>query len=223
MIEKLTFCPLFSGIKTEEIDQLLSTVHYRIKSYKQGELIVQSGDEVKNMLIILEGKVKGEMIDYKGKTIKIEDMGPGMPLASAFLFGKFNRYPVHITAISSVDLLVLPKESIIKIIQLNAIFLNNFLNIISNRAQFLSDKIKFLSFQTIKGKLANYLLEQLIIQQTNELFISTSQHELAELFGVTRPSLARAMRELDHEKLIKADGKRISILNKHGLIAYITL
>jgi hypothetical protein len=32
--------------------------------------------------------VKGEMTDYNGKTIKIEDIEAPRPLAVAFLFGK---------------------------------------------------------------------------------------------------------------------------------------
>ena len=35
----------------------------------------------------------------------------------------------------------------------------NFVDIVSSRGQFLSNKIKFLSFTTIKGKLAQYLLD----------------------------------------------------------------
>jgi len=34
----------------------------------------------------------------------------------------------------------------------------NFLDMISNRSQFLSEKIKFLNFKTIKGKLVNFIM-----------------------------------------------------------------
>ena len=93
-------------------------------------------------------------IDFSGKTIKVEDIEAPYPIAPAFLFGKNNKFPVNITANNDVELLLLPKDTVINILQTNVIFLNNFLNSISSRAQFLENKIKFLSFKTIffRGK-----------------------------------------------------------------------
>ena len=92
------------------------------------------------------------------------------------------------------------------------------MNIISSRAQFLSDKIRFLNFQTIKGKLAHYLL-QLESSQQGEIILTKSQEELATLFGVTRPSLGRALRDLHNDGLIEAKAKSILIIDRQGLMA----
>jgi CRP-like cAMP-binding protein len=90
------------------------------------------------------------------------------------------------------------------------------LNAISNRSQFLSQKIKFLTFQTIKGKIANYLL-QLTDGKQDVVMMPKSQNELAELFGVTRPSVGRGMRELHNEGIIEAQGKQVKILDAEAL------
>ena len=86
-------------------------------------------DEVKNILILLCGSVKGEMVDFSGKTIKIEDIESPRPLAPAFLFGENNRYPVDIIANEKVEVLVLPKESFLQLMQQNEIILKNYLNV----------------------------------------------------------------------------------------------
>jgi CRP-like cAMP-binding protein len=91
------------------------------------------------------------------------------------------------------------------------------MSIISNRAQFLSNKIKFLSFQSIKGKLALYLLERVKMTGSDTIILDKSQAQLAELFGVTRPSLGRAVRELHEDMLIEAKAKQIKILDKQRL------
>ncbi len=157
------------------------------------------------------------MIDPSGKAIKIEDIEPPKPLAIAFIFGNNNYCPVNIVANSEVEIFKLPKESLIKLLQASSVLLQNFMNIISNRAQFLSDKIRFLSFQTIRGKLAHYLL-QLIGPVDGEIILDKSQEELAALFGVTRPSLARAVREMHNDGIIEARGKSIRIIDRHLLI-----
>jgi len=216
-MDNLYKCPLFKGVSADDLDHYLTDIHYQIKKYTKDQIIAQAGDECNSLMIMLKGSVKGEMIDLSGKAIKIEDIEPPKPLAIAFIFGQNNYYPVNIVTNTEVEIFKLPKESIIKLMQVSAPFLQNFMNNISNRAQFLSDKIRFLTFQTIRGKLAHYLL-QLAGQLDGEIILSKSQEELASLFGVTRPSLGRAIRELHNENIIEARGKSIKIKDRHLLI-----
>ncbi len=216
-MEILTRCPLFKGIDIKQLSQLMDKVPHQIKKYAKGHMIAQSGDECHSLMIMLKGSVKGEMIDYSGKAIKIEDIEPPKPLAIAFLFGENNTCPVNIVANNSVEMFVLPKASVISLMQLSSSFLTNFMNMISSKTQFLSDKIRFLSFQTIRGKIAHYLL-QLIGPVEGEIMLPKSQEELANMFGVTRPSLGRALRELHNENIIEAKGKSIKIMNRDLLI-----
>ena len=71
------------------------------------------------------------------KAIKIEDIEPPKPLAVAFIFGQNNRFPVNIIANDDSEVFLLPKESMLILLQRSAPFLKNFMNIISSRAQFL--------------------------------------------------------------------------------------
>lgn len=216
-MELLTKCPLFKGIDYEEISQLLNQIQYQIKKYEKDNMIAQSGDECRSLMIMLKGSVKGEMIDYSGKAIKIEDIEPPKPLAIAFLFGENNTCPVNIVANNSVEILHLPKASVIALMQLSSTVLSNIMNIISSKTQFLSDKIRFLSFQTIRGKIAHFLLQQ-AGPVDGEIMLSKSQEELANMFGVTRPSLGRAIRELHNEGIIEAKGKSVKIIGREALI-----
>lgn len=198
----------------KEIESFIQSFSHQVKKYTKDELIAISGEEITAQLIVVSGSVKGEMVDFTGKTIKIEDIIAPRPLAPAFLFGKNNVYPVNIVANESASILSIPKSSFIQMMQKDERVLKSVMNIISNRAQFLSNKIKFLSFQSIKGKLANYLLEKMEISKSDEVLLDKSQAQLAELFGVTRPSLGRTIREMDHEGVVEAKGRVVKILDK---------
>lgn len=213
----LAKCPLFRGVDYKLLVELLDKIPYQIKKYEKNHMIAQSGEECRSLMIMLKGSVKGEMMDFSGKAIKIEDIEPPKPLAIAFLFGENNTCPVNIIANNSVEIIHIPKSSVIKLMQLSSVFLNNFMNIISSKTQFLTDKIRFLSFQTIKGKIAHYLL-QLSGPVNGEIMLSKSQEELANMFGVTRPSLGRALRDLHNENIIVAKGKSIKIMDREALI-----
>jgi CRP-like cAMP-binding protein len=220
MYNKLKECVLFKGLTEEQLVTLFLGINYAEKKFSKDEVVAHGDDECRSFLIVLEGSVKGEMVDFSGKTIKIEDIESPRALAPAFLFGNNNRYPVTIVANNAVTIISISKESFVEMLMQNKTILTNYLNSIANRAQFLTNKIRFLSFQTIKGKIAHFLLQ--IRQRVNSdvFMMPKSQNELSELFGVARPSLGRAIRELDRDGIIKAEGKQIKILDKDGLSGY---
>ena len=205
--------PIFRGISEEELSSLFGQVHYQVKSYQKNDLIVSGGDICDRLLIVQKGSVKAEMTDYSGKTIKIEDIEAPRPLATAFLFGKENRFPVTVSANNPVEIISIQKEEFIKMLQLNSLILNNYLNAISTRAQFLSEKLKFFSFKTIRQKIAHFLLEK-AGDRLLTIELQQSQEQLAEMFGVARPSLARALGEMIQEGLIETQRRTIRILDK---------
>ena len=212
----LSQSPLFRGIASGEIERILMDIHLRIKRYRTGDLIAQSGDPVNSLLVVMKGIVKGEMVDYAGRLIKIEDVPAPGALAAAFMFGNKNKFPVNVIATTDTELLIVGKADFLKLLRGNDIILINFLDMISNRSQFLSEKIKFLNFKTIKGKLAHYILQK-AGKEGNEVIPDMTQNDLADFFGVARPSVARALGELKDKGYLRTSGKKIEILNRKGL------
>lgn len=209
--EILVKSPLFRGLDINDVKKILSETPHRLRKYSTGQLISQSGDIVDNLQIVIEGSVKGEMVDFSGRVIKIEDIPASGALASAFIFGSKNRFPVNVIAISDTEILFICKSDFLKMMMSNDTILLNFLDLISNRSQFLSEKIKFLNFKTIKGKLAQYLLT-LAGEKRSEIRLTATQNDLADFFGVARPSIARALGEMEEQGIIRANGKSIQIL-----------
>ena len=208
--------PLFTGLSENELIVLLTHVHYQIKIFNKNEIVALAGEQALNLFIVLSGSVKGEMIDYSGKIIKIEDVEAPRPLAAAFLFGTNNKFPVTVTANDDVRMLIIPVKGFLSLMQKNSTILKNYLDNITSRSQFLSEKIKFLSFKTIKGKLAYYFM-QLSSQNLHSIQLKATQQQLADLFGVTRPSLARVLGEMQQKKLILVERKTVTILNREKL------
>jgi CRP-like cAMP-binding protein len=213
----LSELPIFKGLDAKEISSILTGLPHRVRKFQAGSVISQSGDHVDSLMLIIMGAVKGEMVDYSGRIIKIEDIHAPGTLAPAFLFGNLNLFPVNVIAISDTELLVINKSDFLKLMMKNDRILVNFLDMISNRSQFLSEKIKFLNFKTIKGKLAQYFLK-LAADPKKEIRLDRTQSDLADYFGVARPSVARVLKEMEEECYIKTSGKKITILDKKKLI-----
>jgi len=210
-------CKIFCNINEDELNEAFDKIHFQVKSYYKNDLISSRNEMCNNLMIILKGIVKTEVSNLKGATIHIADIEATDTLAPAFLFGKSNLLPVDIFAKTEVKILFIPKKEVYKLFNISPQFLTNFLDLISERTQFLVHKIRFLSFNTLRGKMAFYLLKLFEEQNSDSIRIIHTQHELAENFGATRTSVARVLKQLNSENIIKVKGKMIELLNKQKL------
>ncbi len=214
--EILAHSPVFAGLPPERLASLFEDVPFQVRRMQKDVQVVSAGEECSSLIIILSGSVKGEMSDYNGKTIKIEDIEAPRPLASAFLFGKNNHFPVSVITNSDVRLLYIPRAGFLKLLQKDQRVLLNYLNSISSRTQFLSQRIRFLNFKSIRQKIAHYLLD-LAGDRLAVVGLPLSQEQMAEFFGVTRPALARSMGELAQEGVIEVHRRTVRILDKQRM------
>jgi CRP-like cAMP-binding protein len=217
----LSRSPLFKNISPEEITGIVSGIPMRIRRYPAGTMIYSSGDVVNALAFVISGYVKGEMIDFTGRVIKIEDIQVPGAIAPAFLFGNRNRFPVNVVAVPDTELMIIDKADFLNLLKNDTRILVNFLDVISNRSHFLSEKIKFLNFKTIRGKLAQYILG-LASDGKNTVKLDRTQNDLADYFGVARPSIARSLSEMEDMGFISTNGKMITILNRRDLAALTT-
>lgn len=221
MIPALVNNPLFRGITPERLFADLEELSFHTRSYKKGEILAQQGAVCNRLVILTKGSVRGEMIDYSGRLIKVEDIAAPRAIAPLFLFGEENRYPVEVTANEPTEVIELPKSSVLRLFRKNEQFLENYMNLSANYARTLSDKLFFMSFKTIRQKLASYLLRLYKQQQQTHITLDRSQQELSDYFGVSRPSLARELAHMQEDGLLIADRKHITILQKEQLVRLI--
>ena len=221
MIPVLVNNPLFRGITPERLFADLEEISFHTRSYKKGEILAQQGAVCNRLVILTKGSVRGEMIDYSGRLIKVEDIAAPRAIAPLFLFGEENRYPVEVTANEPTEVIELPKSSVLSLFRKNEQFLENYMNLSANYARTLSDKLFFMSFKTIRQKLASYLLRLYKQQQQTHITLDRSQQELSDYFGVSRPSLARELAHMQEDGLFIDDRKHITILQKEQLVRLI--
>ena len=154
----LTKVSLFKGLNSEEIANCLTKIDFEIKNYKKNETVFFRGDALKKVIIIIGGTAHGEMQKFNGDTIIINQMKSGEVLASAFLFGKDNIFPVDLVTLENSKFLFFSKEKYLNLIQTDKRLLLNFINEISNRSQHLSKRIWFnFTHKTIEEKILSYL------------------------------------------------------------------
>lgn len=209
---ELDSCPICHNLNIDDEESFLDDLKCSFRYYEKNDLIVQQGQVCDALYVLTSGNVRSEMIAENGSSTIVETIEAPRPLAPAFLFSDNNHFPVNVTALDSVEIIVIPKSEIMRMMMTNPDFMQNYLAHNANRTQFLTSRLQLLSIKTIKGKLAHYLLEQ--AKNTDLPFtLSKNQSELAELFSVARPSLARSLSEMVQDGLIHINKREYRILN----------
>lgn len=219
MKESVYRSEFFKGLDAAEIEEAMSKIRYQVKKYSTGNYIFYSGERSDSLNIIIEGSVRGEMVDFKGAVIKMEDIFAPDAFAPAYLFASENVILVDVVANTDTEVLVIYKEDLLKLFQVNRQILQNYLQMISNKFVLMTRKMKFLTLKTIRGKIAHYLLNrEKRMQQNKKVRFLRSQEQLAEYFGVTRPALARELKKMENEGIIALERKQITIVDRERLL-----
>ena len=196
----LTNVSLFKGLNPQEISDCLRKVDFKIKDYKKNEIVFFRGDILKKVIIIINGTTHGEMQKFNGDTIVINQMKSGEVLASAFLFGNDNIFPVDLVTLENSKFLLFDKEKYLNLIQSDKRLLLNFINEISNKSQLLSKRIWFnFTHKTIEEKILSYINEN---AKNNKIKFLPSISALAKKFEVTRPAFSREISNLFKKKIL---------------------
>ncbi|MGQ1911008.1 Crp/Fnr family transcriptional regulator [Marinifilum sp. RC60d5] len=219
MFSELANTSIFKGLKTSEIIEVLHSVHYNVHWYEPESTIAFASDRSENLFILLEGHVKGEMTSYNNKNIIVSEIHAPDTFAEGFLFADKNKLLVDIIAITRARVLIISKCELLKLLNKSTHILNNYLVATSNRFVIVSEKLKFLMFNTVRSKLAIYILDMEKESVGKESFrLGKTHEELATLFAITRPALTRNLLSLKKDGLIEIKNKEIKITDREKLI-----
>lgn len=219
----MTSVPLFRGISYTELENIFHELDIRESRFSRGEILAMQDEPVNRLIVLSSGRVKAEMTDPSGKVVKVEDVEAPNPLAILFLFGHDNRFPVQVTAMEEGRAVVIPKQSVLRMLSMNEMILRNYLDISADFASRLGRKLHFMSFRTIRQKVAMYLVQLSKAHGSDTVELDKTKTALAEYFGVSRPSLEREMTRMQREGLIVATRRTVTILRKQELAQMIHL
>lgn len=201
-IHVLLKMPPFQGITEEQLLPLILAPEHTCRLYKDSDFVAMQGESYRSLFILCSGSVRTQMVNAEGKQLTIETLRAPELLAPAFVFSSENRFPVNIEAKEDCEILIVNKKSFLEFMHQHPVVMHNFLRLVSDRTLFLSKKLNAFALQSLKSRILNYLHVHGSI---------LNQQEVAQILGVARPSLARALSELTHEGCMVTEGKETRI------------
>lgn len=218
-VDVLTRIRLFRGVEPAELQRVFSELKISETRFDKGDILAMQDEPANRLIILTRGSVAGEMSDPSGRVVRVEDVEAPNPLAILFLFGEKNRFPVQATAREDGTAIVIPKQSVLRMLSMNETLLKNYLDISADFAGRLSRKLHFMSFRTIRQKLAVYLLELSQKQGRDIVELDMTKAALAGYFGVSRTSLEREITRMEEDGLIAPRRNVVTISDKHRMVS----
>ncbi len=204
---------IFDNIEKDEIANILNNIKAQKKSFIKGNIIVNIGDIVESIYIILEGKVEvsKEYDDAKKNIVNILNEGDIFAEAIAFSANKISS--IQAISLNDSKILKIDIENIFYSNKNNIILIQNLLRIISDKNKFLAFKNDILSQKSLRNKIIMYLKYMSNIQKSSNILIPYNRDKLAEFISADRSALSRELSKLSKENIIKLDKNKISIIN----------
>ena len=216
--DNLKRCILFKDIKYENLYNFLNMSNYTIKKYLKGNVVVIEGSKCEELGILLEGLLEVQTLYPSGKLLTLAQLKPGEIFGEAIPFSKVNKFPATIEAIKDSKIMFIKKEDLTNCLINYHKFMENFLELLSNKLLILNKKIKMLSLENIRQKIGNFLMEEYKEQGSNIIKVSLSRKEMAEHMGIQRPSLSRELIKMRKEGIIEFD-KKVIIIKDMGILS----
>jgi CRP/FNR family transcriptional regulator len=219
MESALKRCPLFSGLDNGDLSELEGIS--ASKTYPKGTLIFSEDEEAKGFYVVLSGRVKVYKLSPEGKEQILHIIAPGETFAEAALFAG-STYPAFAESLAQTRVLYFSKESFLNFIRENP---QISLNIIASLSQWLRKFVSLveeLSLKDVSARLSKYLID-LSAQSGGssergiEFELDINKSQLASQLGTISETLSRALRKLRDKRIIKVEGKKITILQREAL------
>ncbi|MGB9698240.1 MAG: Crp/Fnr family transcriptional regulator [Thermodesulfobacteriota bacterium] len=215
LIHQIARLPLFQGLERKHYEALAMILVDQV--FKRGEDIFYEDDEGTGFYVVISGRVKIFKLSAEGKEQILHIFGPGEPFGEVAVFaGK--RFPANAQAVEESRVFFFPRQEFINLIRKDPSLALNMLAVLSERLRRFATIIENLSLKEVPGRLAAHLLYLIEREKgATTLTLEISKNQLASLLGTIPETLSRILARMEKEKLIKSEGKRITILHRQGL------
>ncbi|BES63830.1 Crp/Fnr family transcriptional regulator [Gottschalkiaceae bacterium SANA] len=211
-IDQIQMIPLMSVFTREEISKFLDSGEFRIVTYKKNTVVHLEGEPCSKLEILMSGEVVVDRIDEDGNILSISRFREEEVLGGPLLFASNSDYILTVSAVQNTTLLEISKQCIFELCFSNQSFLEMYLQMISNHASLLGNKLKNHVERSLREKILEFLQVQTHRQGVEKIKLMESKKALAERFGVQRTSLSRELKKMKDEGLIDYDIKWIQML-----------
>ncbi len=193
----------------ELIDEIVQVGIY--KKLRENEVLVDLGDKMKGIPLLLEGAIKIVREDKNGDEILLYFLERGDTCASSFASAVSNtKCGIRAIAEKESEIIFLPKEKLDDWMVKYKSWRNFVIESYNIRLNEMMETVDSLAFMRMDERLYKYLTDKAQIMR--ETSLNTTHQEIAYDMHTSRVVISRLLKQLENESKIKLYRNKIEIL-----------
>ncbi len=208
---------IFKHLTKDEADELNYLKEFRV--FKKGAVLYQEGNRISGFYCINKGIIKVFKTGPDGKEQIIRFAKPGDIIAYRSVL---SNEPACTTAkvLEEAYTCFFPSDILSRLVKVNPNFALELVKLICEELGEANSYITDIAQKTVRERLAEVLLKLISdfgIDENNQLKITLTREELANIVGTATESVIRLLSEFKADRLVDLSGRKIIILNLKGL------
>ncbi len=196
-----------------ELQQLIAS--RKVRHLKKRQILYYDGDQPQGLYLVLQGSIKTIKLADDGRELMIGLFKTDDYLGIAALLAGEN-YNETAEVIEDAAVCLLPKESMLKLINHYPEVGNQFIKILSNNVRQKEEQLIELAYHSVRKRLAQTLM-RLSKQSADQMQFKVSRDELAAMAGTAVETVSRTLTDFKEEGIIDKKGGLIQVLDFNRL------
>ncbi len=207
---------LFSGVGEEDIASLLSCLGARKKEYKKGEYILREGEHIRDIFILVKGKIHIQKDDYWGNRSILSVISVGEMFGEGYAAPESGALLNDVVAVEVSSVIFFDVKRILttcsSACRFHNMIVQNMFFAISDKNRKLVQKLGHMSGRTTRVKLISYLSEEAKRQGSSAFTVPFNRQQLADYLCVDRSAMSNELCKMRDEGMIKFEKSRFELL-----------
>lgn len=197
---------LFAGVSEDEIFTMLGCLQAKLQIYKKGEYVFRQGENLSNIMVLVEGKLHIQRDDYWGNRSIVNVVGVGEMFGEAYVAPESGAILNDVVAVTESAVIFFDVKRILatcsSACHFHSLVVQNLFFAISEKNRNLVQKLGHMSKRSTREKLISYLSEQSQKQNSPTFEIPFNRQQLADFLSVDRSAMSNELCKMRDEGLL---------------------
>lgn len=198
--------PSFNQLLLDDIEK-----NATIKEFKAGEILIRSGQYIKNTVLVLKGKIKIYREDEDGNEFFMYYLQPGQACAISMICATKNETSaVMAKVVEDAGVILLPLPLMEKWMAQHRSWYEFVIDTYRKRFEEVLEVIDNIAFKAMDERLAFYLKKHKEVTQSKD--IKLSHQEIATELNTSREVISRLLKKMEQQGLVNLYRNHIELI-----------
>lgn len=209
-------CPLFEGIRQEDLGTMLACLGARVSAVKKNHMIFREGDPANYVGIVLTGSAQIIKEDFYGNRSIVAHVEPGELFGESFACSDVTALPVSVVAAQDCTFMRIDSRRITvscsNACSFHSRLILNLLKVMAAKNLAFNQKLEITSRRTTREKLMAYLMSQAKLHGSPSFTIPYDRQALADYLGAERSAMSVELSKLRKDGILECRKNHFTLL-----------